>query len=429
MLKIAVDKITPRIQYVFDRIRDFRGIEFTLVAIDTLVERNEMYFYSQDIHTKDKGFKAANLLYETTLSKTILSKAIFREQECLAFDTVADPLASIFYHLTRMEEYAYQTPDFHGRFQAKDSFLVKYGWEKYLMVERWIDDFLADYHQKMKSSFENSYPPLKLLLTFDIDNTFAFKWKPITRVLGSYVKDMMRFDFKRMAAKTATLLQFRKDPYDTFNKILQYHKNGVAVQLFWLLGDTDTYDRNVSNTSKKHRAFICEIGVELSIGLHPSYASNKSFDKLLKEKEHIENILKQPVETSRQHFLKLRFPDTYQQSQKAGFKSDYTLGFGDVIGFRSGTIQAFPFFDLEKDQQQDYWIHPFSYMDGTLKDYLKLSVEQSKKEINELIVEASRFGGDFIIIWHNETISEWHDWKGWSELITYTIQRTNEVNN
>ncbi len=428
MLEIAVDKLTQRIQYVFDRIRDFRGVDFNLIAMDAIIGKKDIYIYSQTNNDESKGFKSSELLYEQSITKLAISKTLFGQQECLAFDGIVDPLASIFYHLTRMEEYCCFAPDVHGRFQAKDSFLVNYGWEKQLMVERWIDAFLEDYQRKMNRTLEIKYSPLSLTLTFDIDNTFAFKWKPFTRILGSYFKDFFRLDFKRMATKSATLLRFRKDPYNTYDKIISYHKKGINVHLFWLVGDFDKYDRNVSNTSVKHRRFINEIGDELAIGLHPSYASNESFDKLQKEKNDLEVILNHSVETSRQHFLRLRLPETYQRNQEVGLTADFTLGFGDIIGFRAGTIQKFPFFDLEKNQEQDYWIHPFSYMDGTLRDYLKLSAEQSKKVIEALIVEAHKYGGNFIAIWHNESISEWHNWKDWSKLIDYTIQKIDEVN-
>lgn len=424
---IVVDEITPRLRYVFDRIRDFRGVDFHLEVANELLQK-EGYYYSQSWSSSQKGMKAAKLLFEKQLFDGKLSSSCFQEEDCLAFDEVTDPLAAIFYHLSRMEEYNYTNYDKHGRFQAKDSFLVRYGWAKKLMTERWMDAFLKDYSQQMEIPFPNYDKTLNLTLTFDIDNTFAFKWKPATRIIGSYFKDLLRFDFQRIRTKTAVLFGGRKDPYDTFDKIIEYATDGTKVQLFWLLGDFDEFDRNVANTSPKHLAFIQQLGTKIPIGLHPSYASNSSDEKLKKEKEILEKVQGKKVLSSRQHFLKLQFPVTYERNISVGFQEDYTLGFGDIIGFRAGTIRKHPFFNILKNREEKYWIHPFSYMDGTFKDYLVLNNAEAEKEIIEITDESHRFGGDFIVIWHNETISEWHNWKGWSYLIEFTKRRIYETN-
>lgn len=428
MLKIAVDRITPRICYVFDIVKLFRGIDFQLILVEDVKEGEHVYFYSQPLPAESKGLKASKLLYEDTWRIPELTKEMFGKEECLAFEEVVDPLAAIFYHLTRMEEYNYTNYDKHGRFQFKDSFVNQFNWGAKLMTERWIDAFLKDVFCQLELPELVVNPILKFQLTFDIDNTFAFKWKPVPRIIGSYFKDLIRFDFRRIAAKTLTFMGLRKDPYDTFNKIKSFQMDGVDVQLFWLLGDFDTFDRNVSNTSGKHLNFIRHLGKELAIGLHPSYASNSNDKKLSKEIQLLERSLGRHIDKSRQHFLKLQFPLTYQRNMKAGLNRDYTLGFGDALGFRAGTIRCFPFFDVFENKQYDFWIHPFAYMDGTLKEYLQLSLEDSKKSIQLLIEEAKLFGGNFIVIWHNETISEWHNWKGWSELIDFTRKSIDETN-
>lgn len=429
MLKIAVDKITPRICYVFDIVKLFRCVDFQLVLIKDLKEGEQAYYYSQRLPAENKGLKAAALLYEDTWRKPELTKGMFGDEECLLFEGIVDPLAAVFYHLTRMEEYNYTNYDKHGRFQFKDSFVNQFNWVTKLMTERWIDIFLKDVFNQLEISPITAETSLKLQLTFDIDNTFAFKWKPASRIFGSYFKDLGRFDFKRIIVKTQTLLGWRKDPYDTFDKIKSFQMDGIDVQLFWLLGDFGTFDRNVSNTSKKHLDFIRKLGKELNIGLHPSYASNANNEKLANEKQLLEKVLGKPVDKSRQHFLKLQFPSTYRRNMQVGLKADYTLGFGDVLGFRAGTLRCFPFFDISENKQHDFWIHPFAYMEGTLKEYLQLSFEESKKVLLPLIKEAKLFGGNFITIWHNETISNWHSWKGWVELIDFTQRNIYEINN
>lgn len=414
--------------YVLDRINDFRGVNYQLVELP-IENSEESYWYSQ-FHTHSKGLLASPLLFETDTSTQLrIEKSLFLSEECLSFNAISDPLASIFFLLTRMEEYNYSNYDHHDRFQTKDSVLSTYGWLQKLVVERWIDVFLLDYQQKMNVQIVAQKSTLRFTLTVDIDNTFAFKWKPFPRIIGSYFKDVLHGDWQRITAKTATLFRFKKDPYDTFDLIYSYQKQGVDVILFWLLGDLSRFDRNVSNRSRRHLKWIEKQSKRLTLGIHPSYQSNLHFEQLEKEKNILENTIHQKVSFSRQHFLKLKFPETYQRNQKVGLDEDFTMGFGDQIGFRAGTLRPFPFFDLSKNQSTNYRIHPFAYMDGTFSDYLKFSPDESMKTIQKLIDEASQYGGNFIAIWHNESLSEWHQWKGWKSVLDFTIRAIHEVTN
>jgi hypothetical protein len=44
-------------------------------------------------------------------------------------------------------------------------------------------------------------------------------------------------------------------------------------------------------------------------------------------------------------------------------------------------------------------------MDGTLRYYRKLSEPESKNVLIELFKKIKRVGGNFVILWHNDTVS------------------------
>lgn len=66
-------------------------------------------------------------------------------------------------------------------------------------------------------------------------------------------------------------------------------------------------------------------------------------------------------------------------------------------------------------------------MDGTYKDYLKMSVNDAVQDMLALRKEIQIHGGELIAIWHNETISDTGKWAGWRTLLEETIQPSVEI--
>ena len=52
-------------------------------------------------------------------------------------------------------------------------------------------------------------------------------------------------------------------------------------------------------------------------------------------------------------------------------------------------------------------------MDGTLNEYLKNTPEEAIEKIENLKQEVNNVQGEFIGIWHNETLNERGIWNGW----------------
>ena len=140
------------------------------------------------------------------------------------------------------------------------------------------------------------------------------------------------------------------------------------------------------------------------------------------ETARLSKILKLEVERSRQHFLKLILPETYRNLINNDITHDYTMGYAEIPGFRASICTPFPFFDLDQDAQTNLIIHPFMVMDGTLHDYMKLSPQKAIATIIELINEVRKVGGTFIPLWHNQSLNEESDWKGWLEVYVKMVE-------
>jgi len=113
MLRVFVDEISPRIEYAFEFIFEPRGVEYQLTT-DPSEEVDFAYSESRNISVPH--IEMADFMRKSTITSISLMVSEFEGMDCYAFDGVVDPIASVFYHLTRYEEYISNTKDEYGRF-------------------------------------------------------------------------------------------------------------------------------------------------------------------------------------------------------------------------------------------------------------------------------------------------------------------------
>ena len=118
----------------------------------------------------------------------------------------------------------------------------------------------------------------------------------------------------------------------------------------------------------------------------------------------------------------MKFPETYRNLAERDITDDYSMGFANEIGFRAGICTPFNFYDLDNESESTLRIHPFGIMDATLNLYMKLSQDEAVARVKKIIREVKRVNGDFIFIWHNETLSDDMQWKGWRKVYEEIIE-------
>ncbi len=420
MILVFVDEITPRITYVFDFIFKVRGFDYELTTDEQLFQESTDKKLNYTRKEKEGlNILPSQLLFEHEIHHYTVAKSKFLDTECLSFDGVTDIVASVFYVLTRFEEYTSSQKDEHGRFPFSESCLQKYEWIEQAICDRWAHFILKELDID-KPNYSTQIVP-----TFDIDNTFAYRLKEGKYKILSILKDVIYMDFSRLTERRR-VLKGEVDPYDTFSTIKNIAKKFSNTTIFWLVGERAEKDRNIPLSNREHQRLVKEMDTVASVNLHPSYFSNGDKRIIVKEKKELEKVLDREVLCSRQHFLRFQLPTTFQSLIEAGFFHEYSMGFAENVGFRCGTARSHFWFDLSTDAVTELKIHPFVYMDGTLNEYMHLSIEESKVKIEELYQEVQQQGGDFVFLWHNETIGDYKKWKGWSEVLNYTLNLDHE---
>jgi len=356
------------------------------------------------------------LLSEKDLSKFDISFDYGGEEKVKLFLTEFDHLgfdlfSASFFLASRMEAYWKFDKDKHQRFSSINSVAHKLGILHLPLINIWGKVFLNKINEHFNLELKTN-KAFTIINTIDIDNAWAFKNKGLYRTFGGIGKALLKGEFKDVKNRVATKLLNKKDPYDTYQYI-EKTAGKVESIYFFLLGDRAVYDKNVSHKNKELIQLINRISKTSKIGIHPSYQSflNPKLQKI--EQNRLEQIADFTITKARKHFLRLSIPESYRIYVENGVLEDYTMGYADNVGFRGGICSSFTFFDLLQDKELPISIHPFAYMDGTLNQYLNLSIEESIQKIEFLKNEVRNVNGNFIGVWYNETLNDLGIWKGW----------------
>lgn len=419
---VLVKRSTNRLKYVFDLVlHEQLGVPYELTTDTEVFDAYEgpRFAYGENARVGAPFQKSVALLFEREIVSQELkptdylgSKVIFpvfSRQSILPFDV----FAAVFYLVTRYEEYLPFMRDQHGRFEANSCILEQLGLLHKPVVNHWIASFgtlLAEQLPGLEFAKKN----YTFLPTYDIDAAWAYRHKGLFRSGGAYAKDLVQTNWHEIKLRTEVLRGVRKDPFDTFDIQLQLQAEFKLRPIYFILfAAYGVNDKNISVRNRHFQNLIKQLGDYADIGIHPSYASFSDKALLKTELKNLSQVLNREVTKSRQHFLRMNLPATYHNLIDLDIKDDYTMGFASRAGFRAGIADSFSFYDLDHDVPTRLRIHPFALMDGTLRDYLKLGATEAVAHAERMIKEVKAVNGTFVLLWHNESLSNQKRWAGW----------------
>ncbi len=429
-LLILVSSVNPRLQYAFQLLlHDTAGTDFLLITDRNQFEnfQGPKFTYTEQALSDELHFTPHRLLFEKGINEQHVN--VFEWEETFAmFGThhhsawPFDPFAAAFYLATRYEEYMPHLRDSHDRFEAESSLAFQKNFLAKPLINIWAE--------KLKSLLKQHFPQLifqerkyRFISTLDIDNAWAFRQKGIMRTAGAFARALTKLDFTEVIFRTQALLGLKKDPFDTYDFQIELQRKYEFRSIYFiLLGEYGENDKNVSPSNRKFRSLVKLLADYAEVGIHPSYASNREPSRLKTEIATLSKILKREVTRSRQHFLILKLPGTYRNLIARDITDDYTMGYAHHVGFRASICTPYFFYDLDQEQVTPLRIHPFAVMDATLKYYMKIEPHQAMDYIKPLIEEVKAVNGDFVSLWHNESLSDYKMWEGWKQVYVHMIE-------
>ena len=328
-----------------------------------------------------------------------------------------DILGFAFWMLARIEELDSKERDVHDRFPGKMSNAFLNGYLDRPLVDEWLSFLGCVMEQRWPNvEFPNLEP--SMMITCDIDSL-------VEREGGvTYVKrviaDLLKRHSLKLAQQTITnaIAYYRKDykknpNYCAILEMMDLNElQKQKVIFYFIAGGVHVNDASYSVKNPYVVDLIDSIisrGHE--IGLHPSYMTYLDMGQIKDEIGVLNNVVKalsttNVIRGSRQHFLRLKYPETLVFLGKLGVYEDASLGYADMPGFRAGTCHEYNVFDARQDKSLDIRVKPLIVMDTTLysKRYLNLSDESVDCLISDFKMKCKKVNGCFSLLWHNTNI-------------------------
>ena len=433
MLLVYTHNISPRLKYIFKHICTrilSIPVSFTSNVPEFVAHNDLKLSYTTQPLGNEFFIRSHNILFEQGLSDIDIAVHNWDETKCffqngekssLPFDI----FSAAFYLLSRYEEYLPHVKDEFGRFTAQESIAYEHKFLHQPVVDIWAYKFrdalkvrFPDYQYK-----ERSY---RVEPVIDVPMAYYYKHKGLMRTIGGVFNDLYRFKLKSLYKRFLTLFGFQEDPYNTFDWLIEQQKTvRRKFNVFFLIGDYSTYDKNVSINNKIFVSLIKSVADYCKVGLKASYFALEDLNILKREKRHIEGVINIALSQCRNSFSKLNLPLAYRNLVELEINEDYTMGYVNENGFRAGTCTPFLFYDIDYEIQTPLMVYPFQVMDYVLLRHNSLL--DKTEELQRFISEVKRVNGTFIPVFHNYTFSETERWKGFKELFEITIHSADEV--
>lgn len=332
-------------------------------------------------------------------------------------DFAFDIFAAAFYLLSRYEEYLPWQPDEYGRFPHTESIAFKNDFLQLPVIDYWLCDF--------QKALQKRFPALvftprnfRFVPTYDIDIAYSYLYKGIRRNTGGLVRSLLKGELAAMKERINVLAKKQDDPFDVYEWLYALHlKYQLKPYYFFLVAkSTGEYDKNIDPMQAEMQELIKYHASGYHVGIHPSWQSGDNTSLLEEEINTMQQIINREIVNSRQHYIRLRLPDTYRQLLANGIQQEFSMGYGSINGFRASVATPYYWYDLAREEKTNLLLFPFCFMDANAFYEQKLTPQQAFEEIRHYHNVIKKVNGTMITIWHNNFFGSDNTFAGWKEV-------------
>lgn len=324
-----------------------------------------------------------------------------------------DILGSAFFMLTSYEECIIQHRDQHDRFPADASLAFQQNFLNRPIINEYLE-ILWFCLSLLWPDLRRKERQFKISPSHDVDapgeNYFKSHYELARACAGDLIKRkqplgaiqrILNWNYLKSAG-------FGKDKYNTFDLIMNINEeNNLNSSFFFIAGRSGgAIDGDYSIEQPEILKLMRKIHSRShEIGLHASYNSYKNVEQIKKEFKKLLKVcdqegIKQDIWGGRQHFLRWKCPETFQNWESAGLSYDTTLSFAKRAGFRCGICYEYSVFNLYNRTPLKLKERPLIVMECSVLD-LYSKYEDAYDVINLLKENCRNFKGNFTLLWHN----------------------------
>lgn len=424
MLLVYSNKISERLEYIIDVLSDCIQIrKFEITSNKNYYTTANCYkinYSSEKICEEELQIIPHALLFEENI--TLQNISIERKNEIPYFFKTAenngfDILAASFYLLVRYDEYLPHTLDEYSRYSHTNSIAFKYNFLHLPLVNIWFNQIETSLNNQLEDK-KLEKKNFQFLATYDIDIVYSYKAKSFSVTIVALFRDFLKGNVLLFVERLKVLFNFKNDPSDIFNWLNELHNKYHLPSLYFILFASKKveYDKNISIDNIHFKKLIKEQTEKNEFGIHPSWQSGDNEFLVQSEIQNLSKLINKDIIKSRQHYIRFKLPATFRKLIAAGIKTDYSMGYGSINGFRASYCLPYKWFDLGKNEKTNLTLVPFCYMDANAIFEQKYSPTEAGKELQHYYDIVKSVNGCLVTIFHNHFLTEQREWKGWRNM-------------
>ncbi len=327
------------------------------------------------------------------------------------FHLHTDIIAGSFFMLSGFEEFMQpEVKDEHGRFSDEASLAVQAEFTHRPVVNEYIE-MLRRIMSKLRDKPFAYLREYRTFVTHDVDE--IYRLRPLSKAMKRLGGDLLvrrnlKEAFITLKQTVLSFLTVQKDPADIFDYFMDVsEKYGLYSHFYFICGRPGEEDFQYDIDSPKVKNIIQNIRSRRHhIGFHASYGTPGDFNQFTTELKRLQKVCgsDQKITEGRQHFLRLRIPDVWQDWDNAKLKVDSSMGYHNYWGFRRGICYEYPVFDLAKGEKLNLLERPLIVMEVALKRQFP-DPKDFKNQFFEAVNTVRKYDGDFVLLWHNSNIN------------------------
>jgi peptidoglycan/xylan/chitin deacetylase (PgdA/CDA1 family) len=330
-----------------------------------------------------------------------------------------DVFGSAFFMLSRYEEVVRRERDSFDRFPARASLAYQEGFLDRPIINEYLE-LLFCAMRELWPGLQRKQRSFSVKVGHDVDEPYRYAIDSPYILARRCARDLSRRPTPAGILSTLTRIARVKagnlaiDPYDTFDRIMDLGERLNLKSAFYFFAHSGPDDGQYNVLHPCIRSLARKIhrrGHE--VGLHASFATYDNPDQMTLEVRRLVSIMaeegvRQERWGNRQHYLRWKTPNTFENLERAGISYDATLGYPERIGFRCGVCYDYPAFSLGQRRALKLRVHPLTAMEISVFHYPYMNLGTTPRALQAMLAlkaTCRRFEGEFRLLWHNNTLA------------------------